>query len=108
MMKVFYPVTEVPAKGAGRKKNTKEVDMVDKMFSEIARNTQIVTVVTQESLRSDSVKAMQQWKFLSSLYNLLLTDLKDICRNADVLFNIPKLEKCINGGFSTINYIKIS
>ena len=35
-MKVFYPVTEVPAKGAGRKKNTKEVDMVDKMFSEIA------------------------------------------------------------------------
>ena len=35
MMKVFYPVTEVPAKGAGRKKNTKE-DMVDKMFS---RNT---------------------------------------------------------------------
>ena len=36
MMKVFYPVTEVPAKGAGRKKNTKEVDMVDKMFSEIA------------------------------------------------------------------------
>ena len=85
MMKVFYPVTEVPAKGAGRKKNTKEVDMVDKMFSEI-RNTQIVTVVTQESLRSVSVKAMQLWKFLSSLYNLLLTDLKDICRNADVLF----------------------
>ena len=36
MMKVFYPVTDVPAKGAGRKKNTKEVDMVDKMFSEIA------------------------------------------------------------------------
>ena len=36
MMKVFYPVTEVPTKGAGRKKNTKEVDMVDKMFSEIA------------------------------------------------------------------------
>ena len=36
MMKVFYPVTEVPAKGAGRKKNTKEVDMVNKMFTEIA------------------------------------------------------------------------
>ena len=87
MMKVFYPVTEVPAKGAGRKKNTKEVDMVDKMFSEIApKYADRNTVVTQESLRSDSVKAMQQWKFLSSLYNLLLTDLKDICRNADVLF----------------------
>ena len=36
MLEVLYPVTEVPAKGAGRKKNTKEVDMVDKMFSEIA------------------------------------------------------------------------
>ena len=36
MMKVFYPVTEVPAKGAGKKKNTKEVDMVKKMFEEVA------------------------------------------------------------------------
>lgn len=36
MLKVFYPVKEVPAKGAGRKKNTKQIDMVDKMFSEIA------------------------------------------------------------------------
>lgn len=36
MLKVFYPVKEVPEKGAGRKKNTKQIDMVDKMFSEIA------------------------------------------------------------------------
>ena len=36
MLKVFYPIKEVPAKGAGRKKNTKQVDMVEKMFSEIA------------------------------------------------------------------------
>ena len=36
MLKVLYDVTEVPAAKAGRKKNTKEVDMVDKMFSEIA------------------------------------------------------------------------
>ena len=36
MMKVFYPVKEVPAKGAGKKKNTKDVDMVKKMFEEIA------------------------------------------------------------------------
>ena len=36
MMKVFYPVKEVPAKGAGRKKNTKEVDLVAKLFDEIA------------------------------------------------------------------------
>ena len=36
MAKVFYPVKEVPAKGAGRKKNTKDIDMVKKMFDEIA------------------------------------------------------------------------
>ena len=36
MLKVLYPVKEVPTAQAGKKKNTKEVDMVDKMFSEIA------------------------------------------------------------------------
>ena len=36
MLKVLYPVTEVPEKAAGRKKNTKEVDLVEKLFSEIA------------------------------------------------------------------------
>lgn len=36
MNKVFYPVTEVPTEAAGRKKNTKQVDMADKMFTEIA------------------------------------------------------------------------
>jgi large subunit ribosomal protein L17 len=35
MMKVFYPVTEIPAENKGRKKNTKEVDLVAKMFDEI-------------------------------------------------------------------------
>jgi len=36
MMKVFYPVKEVPTEAAGKKRNTKEVDMVAKMFDEIA------------------------------------------------------------------------
>ena len=36
MLKVFYPVKSVPTEAAGRKKNTKEVDMVGKMFTEIA------------------------------------------------------------------------
>ena len=36
MLKVLYPVTEVPTAQAGRKKNTKDVDMADKMFNEIA------------------------------------------------------------------------
>ena len=36
MLKVFYPVKSVPVEAAGRKKNTKVVDMADKMFTEIA------------------------------------------------------------------------
>jgi len=36
MLKVFYPVTEVPAENKGKKKNTKEVDLVDKMFNDVA------------------------------------------------------------------------
>ena len=36
MLKVLYPVKEVPTEAAGRKKNTKEVDLTDKLFTEIA------------------------------------------------------------------------
>ena len=36
MLKVFYPVTEVPAAAAGKKKNTKKIDMPAKVFDEIA------------------------------------------------------------------------
>ena len=36
MLKVFYPVTEVPAVAAGKKKNTKKIDMPAKVFDEIA------------------------------------------------------------------------
>ena len=36
MLKVLCPVKEVPAKAAGKKANTKNVDMVEKLFSEIA------------------------------------------------------------------------
>lgn len=36
MLKVLYPVTEIPAEAAGKKKNTKEVDLVAKIFDEIA------------------------------------------------------------------------
>ena len=32
MLKVFYPVTEVPAAAAGKKKNTKKIDMPAKVF----------------------------------------------------------------------------
>ncbi|MCP1102935.1 large subunit ribosomal protein L17 [Aequitasia blattaphilus] len=36
MLKVLYPVKEVPEAQAGKKKNTKEVDLVAKLFDEIA------------------------------------------------------------------------
>ncbi len=36
ILKVLYPVTEVPKEGPGRKKNTKKVDLVAKLFDEIA------------------------------------------------------------------------
>ena len=36
MLKVLYPVKEVPAAQAGRKKNTKQVDLVAKLFDEVA------------------------------------------------------------------------
>ena len=69
MMKVFYPVKEVPAKGAGKKKNTKDVDMVKKMFEEIApkyanRNGGYTRIV-----KIDRVKVMALWKCSSSWFN---------------------------------------
>ena len=36
MLKVLYPVKEVPAEAAGRKRNTKQVDLPAKLFDEIA------------------------------------------------------------------------
>ena len=36
ILKVLYPVKEVPKEIPGRKKNTKQVDLVAKLFDEIA------------------------------------------------------------------------
>ncbi|MGN0401800.1 MAG: 50S ribosomal protein L17 [Acetatifactor sp.] len=36
MLKVLYPVVSVPKEAAGKKKNTKEVDLVAKLFDEYA------------------------------------------------------------------------
>lgn len=36
MNKVLYTVKEVPAENAGKKKNTKEIDLAEKLFTEIA------------------------------------------------------------------------
>ncbi|MGL5260535.1 MAG: bL17 family ribosomal protein [Lachnospiraceae bacterium] len=36
ILRVLYPVTEVPTEGAGKKRGTKEVDLVGKLFDEFA------------------------------------------------------------------------
>ena len=36
MMKYLYPITEVPKENAGRKRNTKSINMSDKLFDEVA------------------------------------------------------------------------
>jgi len=36
MLKLLYPVKEVPSEAAGKKRNTKQVDLVAKLFDEIA------------------------------------------------------------------------
>ena len=36
MLKVFYPVIEVPANGVKKRTESKKIDMVAKMFDEIA------------------------------------------------------------------------
>ena len=36
MLKVLYPVTEIPEEAAGKKSGTKKIDLTDKLFSEYA------------------------------------------------------------------------
>ena len=68
MMKVLYPVVSVPTEAAGRKRNTKEVDLVAKLFDEYAPKYADRKGVIQESLRSDSVRVMLLWKLFWSWY----------------------------------------
>lgn len=36
MLKILYPIKDVPKEAAGKKRNTKKVDLVDKLFTEVA------------------------------------------------------------------------
>ena len=42
ILRVLYPVVYVPTEAAGRKRNTKEVDLVAKMFDEYDLTTRII------------------------------------------------------------------
>ena len=87
LMRYLYPVVEVPADGKGRKKNSKNIDLVEKLFSEYGnkyanRNggytriikMQTVTAATQESSRSVRDAATERWKSFLSLSDYRVTD----------------------------------
>ena len=71
MLKVLYTVTEVPTAAAGKKKNTKEVDLTAKLFDEIApkyadrnggytgRMQQILIVEDDRALNQGLCKALK-------------------------------------------------
>ena len=61
MMKVFYPVKAVPTEAAGRK-TQKTLTWQTKCSTKSHQNMLTVTVVTQESSKSDRVKVTQLWK----------------------------------------------
>ena len=92
MLKVLYPVTEVPTAQAERKTQKKLILLLN-YSTRSHQNTQIVKVDTQESLRLVSVKVTQLWKFSSSLYNCKYFDnlnkiiLKLSCENMAAFCN---------------------
>ncbi len=61
MMKVFYPVKAVPTEAAERK-TQKTLTWQTKCSTKSHQNMLTVTVVTQESSKSDRVKVTQLWK----------------------------------------------
>ena len=63
MMKVFYPVTEVPTSNKGKKKNTKKIDMVAKMFDEIAPKYEGRNGGYTRIVKIGPRRAMPLWKF---------------------------------------------
>ena len=63
MVKALYDVTEVPTAAAGKKKNTKKLILQTSCSTRSLRSTLPVTVVTQESSRSVSVRATVLWQF---------------------------------------------
>ena len=65
MLKVLYSVTEVPEKNAGKKRNTKEIDLVAKLFDEIApkyvgRNGGYTRIIKVGQRKGDGAMQVQE------------------------------------------------
>ena len=63
MLKVLCPVTEVPSKAAGKKPGTKKVDVVEKLFTEIAPKYEDRNGGYTRIIKIGHAKATLQWKF---------------------------------------------
>ena len=77
MLKVLYPVTEVPTAQAGRKKNTKEVDLVAKLFDEIApkyadRKGGYTRIVKIGQRKGDAAMSLYNCKYFDNLNKIIL------------------------------------
>ena len=75
MLKVLYGVTEVPTAAAGRKKNTKSVDLVAKLFDEVApkyanRNGGYTRIVKIGPRKGDAAMEVLNFFPCSSVINL--------------------------------------
>lgn len=68
MLKVLYPITEVPTTAAGRKKGTKKVDMPAKIFDEIAPKYADRKGGYTRIIKIGQRRATEQWKLFWSLY----------------------------------------
>lgn len=70
MLKVLYPVVDVPKEAAGRKRNTKEVDLVAKLFDEYAPKYADRKGGYTRIVKIGQRKAMRPWKLFWSWYKL--------------------------------------
>lgn len=62
ILRVLYPVVYVPTEAAGRKRNTKEVDLVAKLLTSMGPSMRIAMAVIPESSRKAPVRAMRPWR----------------------------------------------
>lgn len=68
MLKVLYPITEVPTTAAGRKKGTKKVDMPARFLMKSLPSMLTARAAIHVSSRLARERATEQWKLFWSLY----------------------------------------